>query len=171
MITSVMVSRPSERIARVLLCQTAALAAGMLLAGGCDSSPSSARFVVPVGFRGAIQIVPHAANGVEASTSGGVEVYKIPPSGLLKLKGPGPFARWQQMNAVYDDGTPLPTDSDLEAAVDGTAQHRGGREDAIALWTIASDEDGVLWMYVGTREEALHAKPIDMKPGKRVKVD
>jgi hypothetical protein len=123
----------------------------------CDRRAQyTAHFVVPLGFRGAIQMVPESPDGILPQVSANTEVYVIPDDGVLRLQGPGPFVVWQSMSAEFADGSTLPTEMDLTPAPDGSVRVRG-TEDTIAIWTLCTDTKGRSWMYVGTRREAMNA--------------
>ncbi len=133
-------------------------------------SPYVAHFVVPVGFRGAIELIPDSPDGVTVTVRDGNEVYLVPRDGLLRIQSPGPFTRWQSTTASFTDGTSLPTDADITPAPDGTVRV-AARPDTTVFSLVCTDQDGHLWMYVGLRNEALMASSRGsgrLKPGTRV---
>lgn len=122
----------------------------------------TAHFVVPVVFRGYIMLVPNAKDGVVIEKTADREIYHIPESGILKVADPGPFVTWQSSSAEWFDGTKLPRGYDLTGD--------DANSEGIALWGVATDQHGNVWMYVGPKSEFLPAvnNPLDRVPGKRV---
>jgi hypothetical protein len=67
----------------------------------------------------------------------------IPPSGILLVKGNGPFSNWHTLSASWDDGSTLPAPDD---------DHPVSAE-TVALWSMFSLHDNTIWYYVGVKAE------------------
>ncbi|MFZ5832821.1 MAG: hypothetical protein ACOY3P_22270 [Planctomycetota bacterium] len=128
------------------------------MVAGCHSRGRAGRvhFVVPMGFRGAIAIVPNAPDGAPLEIQDGVRYYRIPASGLLRVQDQGPFFDWGKMSAMYADGSHLKTAHDLAP------------DSATALCVFCTDGDGTIWMYLGPRSEMVGLIGSAWEPGKRV---
>jgi hypothetical protein len=63
--------------------------------------------VIPKGFRGAFLIYTNQAAGVEPERAGVTYTLVIPESGVLRIKGAGPFSQWHDSVASFQDGPPL----------------------------------------------------------------
>ncbi len=68
---------------------------GAVSLAGCIPRPSPVlHFVIPSGFRGAIQIVYGSPDASAPEVVGNRMVYRIPADGVLKAKSDAPFAAW-----------------------------------------------------------------------------
>jgi hypothetical protein len=81
----------------------------LITASGC-AQPSSVVvvYVVPRGYHGGFVIRFNQRRGVlAAKDEHGRWIFRIPPSGVLKIQGDGPWAEWHRVEARYSDGQPI----------------------------------------------------------------
>lgn len=121
---------------------------------GCSRNKVN-KFIVPMGFRGAIRIETGNHDGFERENSEGVTTYRIPKSGILRLRDAGPFTSWERMRASYEDGSNLLTEHDVFKGPDQSTSVPD--QGTVALWILFTDSDDNIWFYVGTYEEYLEA--------------
>jgi hypothetical protein len=134
------------------------------LCGGCQTNRPEIHFVVPVGFRGYIRIIPNADDGIVPERNGQKWTFVIPKSGMLKVKGPDPFDTWHNETAAFADGTSLPPPLPPQPPL-----KEGVSNELVRLWDIGGDQEGI-WMYVGTEDE-LERALANTRPQPGVRVD
>jgi hypothetical protein len=86
---------------------TICLASGIgpfLLRAIADRSGRPVEIVLPVGYQGAFSIVKDSKGGREPELNHGVWMFRIPESGVLKVKKTSPFHIWHRETHVYADG-------------------------------------------------------------------
>jgi hypothetical protein len=130
----------------------------LALCYGCSSYGTPVHFVVPAEFRGPIFLVLDESDGIEVTPTGGKYVYRIPVTGLVRIKSFKPFEPWHKETASYDDGTPIP--HELERYKTWRGPHQDDppiADDAIVFQggsiTQRNDEPHVMNYFVGTASE------------------
>jgi hypothetical protein len=132
------------------------LAAG-LSAAGCSQSVTQVTFIVPAGFRGAL-VVREKPGLRNESASRDTLVLKASDRGEAFVADLAPFSRWFEIKAQFDNGIAIPLGESLES-----------EDRQVAIWALHTDEQGSLWHYIGTKEEAVRAAAQDfLKPGEQV---
>jgi hypothetical protein len=108
---------------------------------GCSEPAANIVVVAPAGFRGPILIRP-APNGqtVQPDESGRY-VYKIPPSGVLKVSSTTLLQKWHTLDAQWSDGTEL-------------AVQKGPSDSPLSLHEVWIDSDRVVVLFVGSSKDA-----------------
>ena len=120
-----------------------AFLAAMLGVGGCQRKSPSIHFVLPNGYRGAFLIRSDQADGSELQEKAGRYTFIIPESGTLKIQGAGPFYDWHSVSASFVGGEVISVPNEPERL----------KPDQLALWTDDSAPGGVIYFFVGTRDE------------------
>jgi len=114
------------------------------------------RYVVPVGFRVAICILPTAKGTPLTQGDDGVVEIKIPASGRVTVRANGLFSGWHRESAVYLDG------EQLQIGVQSSENDTS----SVALWSLYTDDKDRIWKFVGTRAEMLEAiDVVHLTPG------
>ena len=134
---------------RMIACH-ATICITTIFTAGCE--PRTNVFIVPNGFLGAIKIEVSVADQDaldQPEIGDGKIVYRIPPSGLLRLRGPGHSQRANEWKPRYADGSHLATAPEI------WAQEKEGAnpvdyERTVALWGPTTDHEGNLWLYDDT---------------------
>jgi hypothetical protein len=105
---------------------------------------TEAHFTIGLGCKRHIQILANCPDGINLPYVNGVNVFHIPSSGTLRIKGPNPLIDSTfPASATFEDGTliPMPTPA-------ASQWHKG----QLAL-IIGSFNDKVFNLFLGTREE------------------
>src|SRR6185295_17716779 len=114
------------------------------ICAGCGvGSGAPLHFVLPDGFKGAIQIVGDPNQGLAVREEAGRFTYVIPPDGKLRVQSLEPFTQWHKESAAFQSGGVLQTDDN-------------GPEDSVAWRGLgALDSNGVTTIRycVGTKKD------------------
>lgn len=108
-------------------------------------------FVIPVGFRGQIEITENKTNGVVPAVKSNTIEIQVPKNGRVVLKDWAPLFCEHHESASYTDGTPLPDPNMVPAG--GTFPH-----DEVAFWSLGTEmgtkyPQETLIYFVGTKDE------------------
>src|SRR5713226_752149 len=90
----------------------------VLMALACSSCGSQRcdhiHYVLPNGYRGAFLIYNEREDGIELRPNKGQITCVIPNTGVLRVKGKGPFYEWHSTTASFANGVPIPIASESE---------------------------------------------------------
>ncbi len=121
------------------------LSALILCLAGCSRESGTVHFVFTAGYRGAFIIYTSKADGITIDDSPETtHMCVIPPSGILHVKGKGPFYKWHGTTAAFDNGESIPMASQMRFVPDGV----------VAFWDGGSRPGRMLYDFIGTNEEA-----------------
>jgi hypothetical protein len=114
---------------------------------GCG--PAHVHFVLPDDFRGAFAIMPDQPDGIELRKTEGCYVIPIPETGILRIKGDGPFGSYLA-TASFDSGMPIWSSKRIDdKPAQGTVALWGGSTEILN----EDDRQVYYWWFVGTEEE------------------
>lgn len=150
-----MTARKTAWVLLGVLCLLAATAVCVVVMISLDREPSEVVYVVPDGYRGAIEITYGADES--SRPNDGPLMITIPRSGKLQVPWPPP-EKWVTVDAKYFSGKDLPIDwgEDLPGVLQGPAPT------VVSLHHADSEfpfENGPVsysvkqWLFVGTKEE------------------
>lgn len=101
----------NRRRAKILIslvaCGIAAFGPFMLMASAGRHGPS-VHFVLPTGFRGGFKLVLDQVDGTDVSVQQGRITFKIPESGILRIRSFGFSEHWHTESAAFADGSTIP---------------------------------------------------------------
>ncbi len=100
--------------------------------------------IIPVGFQGMATVTFSPSNGDHVAPENGVYTYRIPPSGVLHVRGENPEYLSHVVTARYEDGVFLP----VGYLSDGSSFGEG----VIAVWPLLLERDDA-GFFVGTKDE------------------
>jgi hypothetical protein len=107
---------------------------------GCQGKSPTIHYVLPNGYRGAFMVITGQPDGVEPRGHNGRYICNVPESGVLRVRGKGPFDGWHSITAAYSNGEVIP----IEMEVDDLRQER------VAFWYGDSRPGGRIYFFVGT---------------------
>jgi hypothetical protein len=110
---------------------------------GCQSQSGRVHFIVPNGYRGAVLIYTNQPDGITLEVRDGRYVCEIPETGILRIKGNGPFYKWHSTTASFANGDPILLAHEPERLT----------ENAVAFWSGGSRPGGLVYDFIGTRAE------------------
>ena len=120
-------------------------------------------FLIPPNFKGAIVLSPIENGGSQPrQLNSDYSVVNVPASGKIYFPQHDLLYGWKRISAKYTNGSLLPYGAELKQDDNAT----------IALWSLYTDGDGNVWMYVGDRIEVTQAHmEFSLLPGKPVEKD
>ena len=118
---------------------------GLCICTGCSDSGAPLLFVLPDGFKGAIEIVKDPKNGLAVREDAGRFTYVIPSDGRLRVKSLTPFSRWHKESAAFQSGGVLQTGTDENVPEDNIALR--------SLGTLVSNDVTTVRYCVGTKKD------------------
>src|SRR5438270_842272 len=116
----------------------------LALAAGCQKSSPLLLITVPTGYRGAFIIHTGDPTGIGLKDDGGTYRCNVPKSGVLKIRGKGPFYTWHGLKVSFANGDIIPISDQGENLGD----------DVVAYWSGGSAPGGMVYGFIGTRPEA-----------------
>jgi len=128
----------------------------VVVAGCSPPSATQVSLSVPNGFRGALVIQERPGLASESGSTGKIHL-KATNSGEVFVSDMTEFSRWFEMESRFENGTVIPAGESLDS---------GDRQ--VAIWALHTDEQGSLWHYIGTNEEAKTAAVRELQPGEQV---
>ncbi len=131
-----------------------------MLFAGCDKKSPTIHYVLPNAYRGAFIIYTGQPDGVVLQKRSNEYTCVIPPSGVLKVKGPGPFSSWHAVKASFANGEPIRVAYEWEHL----------DKDLVAFWGAGGRDGGMLYDFIGTKQEnevfQKETATGDVKPGR-----
>jgi hypothetical protein len=100
---------PARVVVDVVLCVVGVVVLNVF--AGCERKALCVHFIIPIGYRGAFLVHTGQSSGVLLQEKDGVVTCVIPKSGVLDVRGDGPFYYWHTVRASFDNGTPIPIGS------------------------------------------------------------
>jgi hypothetical protein len=100
-------------------------------------------YVVPDGFQGAILIYYDTPDGITLKKDNDQYTIRVPSTGVLRIRGKGPFFGWCSLTASYENGRNIPVAYEPEKLA----------KDTIAFWPHGSRNNKFIYDFVGTRSE------------------
>jgi len=132
-----------EARTNVLIVKTLIFFLSMLLTAliGCSNpSGDAVKIIIPNNFRGVFKIVPDE-EGTLAEKKDEHFVFRIPGSGILRVKNTDPFKDFHETVVEYESGKSVPAGIlDLD-------------EDSIAYYYLWSDTADQIWFLIGTTDQ------------------
>jgi hypothetical protein len=106
------------------------------------------KFIVPARFRGAFVVIEDP-DAPAVRQEGGISVYEIPPSGVLRTRSVGPLREWHAASAAFADSASLSvhSGSPVEPYTDS----------AVKLRYLYTDAAGRTYFLVGSESEQAYA--------------
>lgn len=121
--------------------------------------PLETVFLVPNNFQGLIRFRRIAGAGPSNTPQIWTQnevCYLIPQSGDAMVHGTIPLTSGGAWSAEYRSGERIPTRYDMTPDPSGFQPYPDSDGSTIAFWTLASEGDGTLWCFVGTRKAFLN---------------
>src|SRR5207245_2469197 len=100
---------------------------------------------VPNGYRGAFIVYTGDPAGIELREVKGTYSCNIPESGVLRIRGEGPFYAWHGLKVSFANGDNIPI----------STENKGLPDDVVAYWPGGSRPGEMLYDFIGTKTEAL----------------